>query len=141
MEGREVMPMSTQPTILIADDSPLCLKITASVLERQSWRVLTAKDGQEAVDKANAEHPEVIILDNRMPNLDGPGAARSLRKTEATRRVPILMLSAGEDVESLQAGLQSGVTDYLVKPVDFQQLVTWIQGHLSPARLAPASAA
>jgi DNA-binding response OmpR family regulator len=117
-------------TILVADDSEVHCRVLSSVLGRESWNVVTAEDGQEAVDKAVAETPDLIILDSRMPRMSGPEACRMLRRREATRRVPILMLSAEGDVDGLRAGLESGCSDYLVTPLDFSELIAKVKRYV-----------
>jgi len=117
-------------TILVADDSAVHCQLLTTVLGRESWNVVTVEDGHEAVARAAAETPDLIILDSRMPRMSGAEACRALRRHEATRRVPILMLSAEGDVEGLRAGLESGCNDYLVTPLDFSELIAKVKGYV-----------
>ena len=101
------------PTILIADDDHKITEMLRRTLSYEGYSVLTAADGQEALAIAQAQRPDLVILDWMMPKLDGVEVARRLRAADG---MPILMLTARDAVEDRVEGLDGGADDYLVKP-------------------------
>ena len=101
------------PTILIADDDHKITEMLRRTLSYEGYSVLTAADGQEALALAQAQRPDLVILDWMMPKLDGVEVARRLRAADG---MPILMLTARDAVEERVEGLDGGADDYLVKP-------------------------
>ena len=101
------------PTILIADDDHKITEMLRRTLSYEGYSVLTAADGQEALAVAQAQRPDLVILDWMMPKLDGLEVARRLRAADG---MPILMLTARDAVEDRVEGLDGGADDYLVKP-------------------------
>src|ERR671925_803735 len=101
------------PTILVADDDRTLTDMLRRTLTYEGYDVMTAATGPEALAQAQANHPDLVVLDWLMPGLDGLEVARRLRAGEGT---PILMLTARDAVEDRIAGLDSGADDYLVKP-------------------------
>ena len=102
------------PTVLIADDDPKLLKMLGRTLTYEGFHVVTAADGLEALARAEARRPDVIVLDWLMPGLSGIEVATRLRA--AHDETMILMLTARDAVEDRVEGLESGADDYLVKP-------------------------
>lgn len=100
-------------TVLIADDDRKIIDMLRRTLAYEGYHVVTAADGREALAKAQAHRPDVVVLDWLMPGLDGIEVARRLREADAT---PILMLTARDAIEDRVEGLDSGADDYLVKP-------------------------
>jgi DNA-binding response OmpR family regulator len=99
--------------ILIVDDDPLVLRLVRTNLERAGYKVLTASDGEEAINIVASQLPDLIILDLMLPNLDGYEVCKSLREFSL---VPVVMLTAkGEQVDKLR-GFEVGADDYLTKP-------------------------
>jgi CheY-like chemotaxis protein len=103
-------------TVLIAEDHPDSREALRSLLEVYGYRVHTAVDGREAVDKALALQPDLILMDIMMPHIDGFEATRRLRATEHFRQVPIIALTAMEGARDLV--ISAGCDDYLGKPID-----------------------
>jgi len=101
------------PTVLIADDDHKITEMLRRTLSYEGYSVLTAADGQEALALAQAQRPDLVILDWMMPKLDGVEVARRLRAADG---MPILMLTARDAVEERVEGLDGGADDYLVKP-------------------------
>ncbi|HEX8634564.1 MAG TPA: response regulator [Pyrinomonadaceae bacterium] len=131
--------ISRGTTILIAEDDEdnrFTLKI---LLEVRGYRVLTAADGHEAISIAEREHPDLILMDLRMPMLNGLAATRQLRQhTDAyLRRTPILALSAYDPAQHRAVAIAAGCNDYVTKPVDYDRLENLIET-LLPARIASA---
>ena len=106
-------------TILIADDEPSIRKILSTRLSLKGYTVLTAADGQEALDVFNATVPDLLILDVMMPKLNGYAVCEALR---AESTVPIIMLTALGDVADRINGLNIGADDYMVKPFSPKEL-------------------
>jgi len=104
--------------ILIVDDTPLNLKLLAAKLAKDYYIVQTAEDGARALDIARNEKPDLILLDVMMPEMDGFEVCVRLKADEATRFIPIVMLTALGDVKDRVRGLESGADDFLTKPVN-----------------------
>ena len=113
--------------ILIADDEPDILEILQYNLQAEGYTVYTAKDGDDAIQKAKQLHPDLIILDIMMPKKNGIDVCRELR---ASSRVPIIMLTAkGEEIDRI-LGLELGADDYIVKPFSAREVVARIKAVL-----------
>lgn len=100
-------------TVLIVDDDQKIIDMLRRTLSYEGYNVVTAKDGQDALTKADDHRPDAVVLDWLMPGLDGIEVTGRLR---ATSSVPILMLTARDTIEDRVIGLDSGADDYLVKP-------------------------
>ena len=117
-------------TILVADDDQKITDMLRRTLAYEGHQVVTAADGREALAKAQAQRPDLVVLDWLMPGLDGLEVARRLRAADAT---PILMLTARDTVEDRVAGLDGGADDYLVKPFAPAELLARIRALLRRA--------
>ena len=104
------------PTVLIVDDEPAILELVRFTLEDDQVRVLEASDGLAALDIARAERPALILLDVRMPHLDGVEVCRRLRAEAALRSTRIVMLTAADQEADRARGLAAGADEYLSKP-------------------------
>jgi two-component system cell cycle response regulator len=122
--------------VLVADDSPLVLRLVEKVLEAAGHSVVTARDGLEAVEKAFAEDPSLVILDVSMPRLNGYQACRLLKHEPATRGVPVVILTTKDQPRDRFWGLQTGADYYLTKDAEPQRIAELVQNILSgePAR-------
>ena len=96
-------------------------------LERRGYEVTQAVDGREGVEKAQGELPDLILMDMRMPELDGWEATRILKGDEATRHIPVVALTAHAMAGDREKALEAGCDDYDTKPVDFKRLLLKIQ--------------
>src|SRR5215210_6842433 len=114
---------AAEPTILVADDEPVNRALIQRRLEREGYRVLTAKNGSEAVEKTKEVLPDLVILDVMMPEMDGMDACRLIKETEATRDIPIIFLSARDETEMKVSGLSLGADDYISKPFEAEELI------------------
>ncbi len=119
--------------ILVVDDDPEILSLLRRGLAYEGYIVDEAKDGKEALAKANVSPPDLVILDVMMPGLDGLEVCQRLRQVGD---VPILMLSAKRTVPDRIAGLDRGADDYLVKPFAFDELLARIRVLLRRSRPA-----
>ncbi len=109
--------------ILIADDSGSIREMLAFVLTQAGYEVLSAQDGQEALDKAPAFSPHLVITDLNMPNLNGIELVKNLRGMTNFRFTPILVLTTEGQDEKKQAGKAAGATGWLVKPFKPEKLL------------------
>jgi putative two-component system response regulator len=105
-------------TILIVDDEPAGLHTLESILDGQGYHLEMAGSGLEALAKASQVSPDVILLDVMMPGMDGFEVCRRIRNDPSLAEIPILMLTALDDKQSLLEGLDSGADDYITKPYD-----------------------
>jgi two-component system, cell cycle response regulator len=119
---REVT-QTARPTILVADDEAINRALIQRRLEREGYRVLTARDGGEAVRVAREELPDLVILDVMMPGMDGLDACRALKEDERTRDIPVIFLSARDETEMKVSGFDLGADDYISKPFEAAELV------------------
>ena len=105
-----------QPLILIADDRPSSRELLRLVLERAGYSVIEAEDGEQALDRARAGSPDLVLLDLQMPGLDGYGVLAALRSEARFEHLPVLALTASAMRGDRERILEAGFTDYLAKP-------------------------
>jgi CheY-like chemotaxis protein len=109
--------------ILIADDSKTALMMSQMLLKRHPFDIVTASDGAEAVQRAIADHPDLILMDVVMPNMNGFEAVRAIRATDSVRSIPVIMVTTRSEAENVEDGYESGCNDYITKPVDGVELL------------------
>jgi DNA-binding response OmpR family regulator len=119
-----------QPLVLAADDDEDILDLVAFRLERSGYTVIVARDGEEALELAAKELPDLAVLDVMMPKVDGFEVTRRLRADEATSRMPIILLTARSQDADVQQGFDAGADDYLRKPFSPQELRARVQAIL-----------
>jgi DNA-binding response OmpR family regulator len=117
--------------ILLVDDSGTILMMEKMILSREPYQLVTAKDGQEAVEKALAERPDLILLDVVMPHLTGFEVLKRLRAEEATKSTPIIMVTTRGESENIDTAFAAGCTDYVTKPIESSDLLSKIRSHLA----------
>jgi len=128
--------MATNVTILVVDDEPRMVQFITMNLELEAFRVVSAFDGYQALEKMTRELPDLVILDIMMPDMDGFETLRKIRKMSA---VPVIFLSAkGEEFDRVK-GLDLGADDYIAKPFSPRELVSRIRAVLR--RLEPVAPA
>jgi len=124
--------------ILVVDDEIYIVHILDFSLGMEGYEVLTALDGEQALEKARAEHPDLIVLDIMMPKLDGYETCTMLKAEASTKDIPVILLSAkGRNVHQ-QIGYEVGADDYITKPFSPRKLVERINailGQSSPHRM------
>ena len=113
--------LADRPRLLIAEDDPSLADVMREVFE-DDFSVDVASDGSAAISQARSGHPDVMVLDAKMPRLDGLAACRALRRDPATAHVPIIMVTASPAPEAARAAFAAGATDYLAKPFSISQL-------------------
>jgi DNA-binding response OmpR family regulator len=113
--------MYARPRLLIAEDDRDLAETMREVLE-EDFAVDVAEDGTEAVARAWDGHPDVLVMDARMPNMDGLDACRALRHDPRTADLPIILVTGGTEPGLALAAFDAGATDYLPKPFSISQL-------------------
>ncbi len=113
--------------VLVVDDEPFMIRLIEIVLERDGYQMLKAVNGREAVEVASREHPSVVVMDAMMPKMDGLTALRLLKSDEATRSIPVIMLTANPHKFSREEAVSSGATIFLTKPFSPAQLLAEIR--------------
>jgi DNA-binding response OmpR family regulator len=119
--------MSQKAVILVVDDEPHVRKLVKANLESSGYKVLTAADGEEAIDTVERELPDLVILDLMLPKLDGYAVCRRIREFSA---VPVIMLTARSAEVDLLHGFEVGADDYLTKPFAVNELLVRVQAVL-----------
>ena len=119
-----------RPLVLVADDDPDILALVRFRLERDGYEVLSAPDGEAALDLALARTPDLAVLDVMMPRLDGYEVTRRLREHGPTTGIPIILLTARVQEPDLERGFEAGADDYVTKPFSPQALGERIQAAL-----------
>jgi DNA-binding response OmpR family regulator len=119
-----------RPLVLVADDDPDILALVRFRLERDGFEVLSAPDGETALDLAMARTPDLAVLDVMMPRLDGYEVTRRLREHGPTTTIPIILLTARVQEPDLERGFEAGADDYVTKPFSPQALGQRVQAAL-----------
>ena len=122
--------MAPTRKILIVDDSATS-RMWQTLILRNDYAVSTASDGQEGVDAAIADRPDLILMDVLMPRMNGFEAVRALRAHKATRDVPVIMVTTRSEAQSVEEGYTSGCNDYITKPIDKIEMLVKISSYLS----------
>jgi two-component system alkaline phosphatase synthesis response regulator PhoP len=117
-------------TILVVDDEPGIVTIARDYLDRAGFRVVTAGNGTDALRLARTERPSLLVLDLMLPGMDGLDVTRALRGDPATRRLPIIMLTARVEETDRLIGLELGADDYITKPFSPRELVARVRAVL-----------
>ena len=125
MDPHEV-PAQT-PLMLIIDDERGILDFIQLGMRKEGFRIELAQDGPTGLSKARTLIPDIVILDIMLPGVDGFNICRQLRESPATADIPIIMLTAKDDVSDRVKGLSMGADDYLPKPFDFSELLARVQ--------------
>lgn len=117
--------------ILLVDDEPDVLDILSKKLEAAEFLTVRASDGNEGLRKTREEKPDLVLLDIMMPNKDGFTMLRDLQSDEELRNIPVIMVSAKSEADYLFKGQHLGAMDYLIKPIDFDELLKYIRKYTS----------
>jgi DNA-binding response OmpR family regulator len=122
--------VNVRPLVLVADDDPDILGLVRLRLERDGYEVVSASDGEAALDLALARVPDVALLDVMMPRLDGYELTRRLRAHGPTTAIPIILLTARVQEPDVERGYEAGADDYITKPFSPQALRESVQAAL-----------
>jgi CheY-like chemotaxis protein len=115
---------------LVVDDSSTVVDVERVLLARQGYDVITAADGAAAVDSALAGRPDLVLMDILMPRMNGVEACRRLREHEATRDIPVIVVTVRNDRDTVAEAYAAGCNDYLAKPFSAQTLLSKIRRSL-----------
>jgi DNA-binding response OmpR family regulator len=126
--------MSDQATILLVDDEDAVQKLLTYPLEHEGYRVIPARDGEEALTRFGAQRVDLVVLDVMLPKLDGLEVCKRLR---AQSMVPIIMLTARDDETDKVVGLELGADDYITKPFSIREFRSRVRALLRRAATAP----
>ena len=120
--------------LLIADDTAL-RENTAELLELSDYEVVTAPDGRAGLEAARREHPDLIVCDIMMPEMDGYQVLGELASSSETQHIPFIFLSAKTEHKEIRKGMDMGADDYLTKPFEEDELISAIESRLAKAKL------
>ena len=121
-----------KPRILTVDDEEEMTELLAFSLGAAGYDVDQAHDGVEALEKAKKNHPDLILLDVMLPELDGFSVCEILRRTPKTATIPVILLTGWASESARLIGLESGANDYMVKPFSTRELVLRVKNLLRP---------
>jgi len=127
--------------ILVVDDDVDTLRLVGLMLQRQGYQIVAANNGHQALNLAQNENPDLIILDVMMPDMDGYEVTRRLRALATTKTTPIIMFTAKSQVDDKVSGFEAGVDDYLTKPTQPRELFAHVKAVLArsgKSRAAPS---
>jgi len=122
--------MSQKAKILIVDDEPFNVDVLLQELEELEYDLITASNGQEALDKIKGQQPDLILLDLMMPVLDGFAVLSEIKGDNDLRDIPVIIVSAASDSKSIVKGIKQGADDYITKPIDAESLKSKLKDHL-----------
>ena len=109
--------------ILVVDDEQDIVTIIGKVLKKNGYEVITANDGLECIDKVSRVQPDLILLDNIMPNMDGLAVLAKLKDSKETQDIPVIMVTAIADQEHITGAQKGGAVEYIIKPFDYTVLL------------------
>ena len=113
--------------ILVIDDDASILKLVSNVLIEEGFSVITANCGEEGIKKVHRSKPNLVILDLRLPDMDGFQICQTLKNDKIVSNIPIIMLTVKSTKSSTVAGLEMGADDYIVKPFNQEELVARVK--------------
>jgi len=125
----------TKPVVLAIDDEPDLLKLLTEVLSQEGYDVRAANSGKLALLSAAAQPPDLILLDLRLPVMDGLEVFRRLKQSNSTHEIPVIFISASNDYERRVEALSMGAVDFVTKPFRREELAARIRNHLELSRL------
>ena len=125
-------PQRAKPLILVAEDVGIQVRLTQMCLERANFAVIASPNGQDALNRIQAERPDLVLLDVDMPVLNGFQVLDAIRRDPATRHIPVIMLTAHAKDATLFEEYATSVDSFMTKPFSPQQLVTAVQQVFDP---------
>src|ERR1051326_3112254 len=127
--------MSDGGTVLVVVDDPQALALLTGVLEEHGYLVQPADSGKLALLSVAAQAPDLVLLDVKMPGLDGFEVCRRIKATEVGRGIPVMFISASRDKEEGVQGLSLGAVDFISKPFQREELLARVRTHVKLGRL------
>lgn len=125
-----VHPGETQmkkPYILVVDDNKITTKLLRRYLEANGYEAKEAYDGVDCLEKVEVEHPNAIVLDVMMPRMDGYETVRRLKNNQATKHIPVVIVTALNDVANQLKSIEAGADDFLSKPIEEKLLIAKVK--------------
>ncbi len=122
--------MLSPSKILVVDDQPVNVQLLKRALEREGLTVIPAHSGQDALDLVQREHPDLILLDVMMPDMDGIEVCQRLQQDSLHKNIPVIFITARSSKEGRLAGLGVGAVDYITKPIDLDETIARVQTQL-----------
>jgi CheY-like chemotaxis protein len=119
------------PRLLLVEDNEMNRDMLSRRLQRKGYEVLIATDGQQGVEMATAQAPDLVLMDMSLPVIDGWEATRRLKSAEATRPIPVIALTAHAMAGDREKALEAGCDDYDTKPIELPRLLEKIEALLS----------
>ena len=121
-------------TVLVVDDDPVIMRLLEVNFEMEGYTVLTATDGEQALERVRSHGPDLVVCDIMMPKVNGLEVVERLRADESTKGLPVILLSAKAQASEVQKGLDAGADDYITKPFDPLELIERVQALLHASR-------
>lgn len=126
--------MSDKPTILAVDDEPMNVKLLEAHLIPEGYEIISASNGEEALQKSSQYKIDLVLLDLTMPRMDGFQACKALRKDPKNSTLPIVILTAKGKESDIVAALENGADDYVMKPFFKDELIKKVRDLLAKAK-------
>lgn len=121
---------SDNKLVLVVDDSTTNNLLLQHLLQDEGYKVLLSGNGYNAIDIAKSKYPDLILLDIMMPGFDGFEILEELKKTETTKGIPVIMVTAKRDVWSMKKSMDLGAVDYVIKPIEIDNFLNKISNIL-----------
>ncbi len=118
------------PKVLVVEDNEMNRDMLSRRLQRRGYEVIISVDGEDGVDKARSDSPDIILMDMDLPVLDGWAATRKIKDSPETQSIPVIALTAHAMAGDREKALEAGCDDYDTKPVEFSRLITKIEALL-----------
>lgn len=134
MENDKPVQPSDKALILIVDDRPKNLQVLVNILRKEKYKVAVATEGKQALSLVEEHHPDLILLDIMLPELDGYEICKILKESPETREIPIVFLTGKTETQDVVKGFQSGAVDYVTKPFNSIELLSRVNTHLEVQR-------
>ena len=134
--GHPLRRASDFGTVLVVDDNPDAVEILCRILSSQRFRNTPAYSGEQCLEIARAQPIDLILLDVSMPGMDGFKVCEELNKDDRTRSIPVMLITARDDHETRVAGMKIGVSEFIAKPFNKNELLERVRGQLIGRALA-----
>jgi DNA-binding response OmpR family regulator len=126
--------MEAAGRVLVVDDDEDSRRLLAHLLERKGYSVVLADGGPSALSTLAKQDVDVVVLDVMMPNMDGFAVCRELKKSPGTATLPVILLTARDDIETRATGMKLGVSEFLAKPVNKEELYARVRTQIEGRR-------